>query len=114
METTPDLETSRNNKEGGYINVKPFWVCPRNILWHNLYISSQSRLQYKSHLLANILGNGALIGVAVQFQKLPLYIALQIGLWTVWLLSTDLRPYLTSPELLDVINLAPPVLNLPF
>lgn len=114
METTPDLESSRNNKEAGYINVKPFWVCPRNILWHNIYISSQSRLQYKSHLLANLLGNGALIGLAVQFEKLSWYFAFQIGLWVTWLISADMRPYLTAPELLDVVNLAPPKLSLPF
>ncbi len=109
-----DTQVALNSKEAAYVNVKPFWVCPRGLFWHSLYIASQSRLQYPSHLVANVLGNGALIALVVQYEKLPYYLLIQLMAWMMWLLIPDARFYLTPPELRDVIDLPPPSMMLPF
>jgi hypothetical protein len=99
---------SLKNKEAGHVNVHPFWVCPRNLLWHNIFIASQSRLVTTDTLWANILGNMATLALSLHFDKLSLYFGLQLSAWAAWVLLPASRTYLTAPELLDVVDAPPP------
>jgi hypothetical protein len=102
------LFASLNNKEGAHVNVHPFWVCPRNLFWHNMFIASQSRTVDSGTVWANILGNMALVTLSMQANKLNYYLGGQLGAWLIWLYAPGSRAYLTSPELQDVIDMPPP------
>lgn len=97
----------QNSKEkGAPINLHPFWVCPRDLLFHNMYLASQMSLVSETPLQANALGNAGIAIMASQFDiggvnGTVAWVGLNMGAWLLWLAVPQLRTMLTAPELKD-------------
>ncbi len=95
-----------SQEKGAPINFHPFWVCPRGLLYHNMYIASQMNLRDTSSLQSNLLGNLGITLILSQFGKeykngALIWVGLNMSAWLLWVSVPSLRKYLTSPELLD-------------
>lgn len=93
---------------GGPLNLRPFWIEPRNLLPHNMYVASEIQLTDKSKLQANVLGVGA-VGATVLAvggeTGLHLMLGALAGSWVLWTVDFPhgVRRMLTSPELVESI-----------
>lgn len=93
-------------EKGGPINIRPFWRCPRELLLHNIYVSSQIDLVDPNMLYTNFLGT---LGLFIMSFQLPdkgpfIYMGVQLAAWLGWLYIPSLRGPLTTPELLDAVK----------
>lgn len=101
------LYTPQDSKEkGAPINVHPFWVCPRDLLFHNMYLASQMSLVDNTPLQANALANAGIAVIASQFELggingALLWVGFNYALWMAWLGIPQFREALTAPELRD-------------
>lgn len=84
------------------LNVRPFWICPRNTLPHNIYYSSKIPLLDTSFLNCNALAAAGLLVVSYRWEGGPKALLAAWGaLWVLWLmdLPRGTRKLLSSPEI---------------
>lgn len=98
--------THSDKNAGALINLHPFWVCPRNLFLHNIYVATQIKLADINVLYTNSLGTVGLMLASMQWGSggLMTYFGVQLSAWAAWIASPQLRPFLSSPELKDAIQ----------
>jgi len=94
---------------GGVVNLRPFWVEPRALMLHNIYLASETPLVDRSKINANVIGAGAVLSLAFAVggeKAVAGVIAAWGGLWVLWVLDipSGLRDMLTQPELREVLQ----------
>lgn len=98
-----------SKEQGAPINIRPFWICPRGLLVHNMVIASQIQLVDPTPLQTNMLANAGLLLMLSQtrfknFNGALIYMGAQLGLWGLWAYGPhSLQKFLTAPELRDAM-----------
>ena len=98
-----------SNEKGAPINIRPFWVCPRELLLHNLFLGSQVHLVDGGMLTTNVLAHAGIMLMASQVSVGGVNGALawttfNVALWGLWAYGGhDVRKALTAPELRDAL-----------
>jgi hypothetical protein len=84
------------------LNLRPFWICPRNLLPHNIYYASKIALVDSSFLNSNIVAASALLAASFYWENGPRNLLYLWGtLWLAWLINIPkgTRKLLSSPEI---------------
>lgn len=98
-----------SHEVGGPLNLRPFWVEPRNLLPHNMYLASEIQLADRSKIQANVVGAAAIGTLALSIggeNMLKGYIGALSLAWVLWLIDCPhgLAESLTSPELREALS----------
>lgn len=72
----------------GTLMVSPFWVCPGNLMPHNIYVANNLPLYDTTVLQGNMLATGGILVASGYFKNgLVITIGGMALLWSMWLLN---------------------------
>lgn len=97
-----------SKEKGAPINIRPFWVCPRELLLHNIFIGSQIHVADGRMLTTNVMANAGITLMAGQFSVKGvngaiIWLGLNAGLWALVTLAPTTFSSLVAPELRDAM-----------
>jgi hypothetical protein len=103
------MKPKDSKEKGAPINVRPFWVCPKELLLHNMVLASQINVVDARMLTTNAMTHAGITVMAGQFSVqgvngAALWLGFNLGMWLLWLNGPhSVRKMLTSPELMDAV-----------
>jgi hypothetical protein len=103
------LKPINSKEKGAPINIRPFYVCPRELLLHNIFLASQIQLVDAGQLTTNVLAHAGIMLMSSQVKVGNLngvlaWTGFNLGVWALWAFGPHtVRKALTAPELRDAM-----------